>query len=164
MSDLDPEIQAMSQVAAALQPLTDDAVARVLRWAAERHGISGVAKQTGLPSEEETGRPADIGELFAGATPRSDADRALLAAYWFQQYEGTRSLTGQQINSALKQMGVGIGNITQALTGLIDQRPALVQQLSKSGRSRQARKQYRLTSAGLEAARVLTTHGDQTET
>jgi hypothetical protein len=156
MTELDPEIQAMSQIAAALQPLPDEAVARVLRWASERHGIGATVSRPVDPNEPDA--PADIGELFANSAATTDYDRALLAAYWFQQHQEAKSFTGQQVNSALKQMGVGVSNITQALNRLIDQRPALVQQLSKSGRSRQARKQYRLTSAGLQAARALLNH------
>src|SRR5215218_4302774 len=159
MNAPDTELAAMAQVAEALRDLDDDAVVRVLRWAGDRYGV--VPSGSASPAQGDGGReasgdsPEDIGALFADAHLRTDADRALLAAYWFQHFQEARGWTGQQVNGELRQMGVGASNITHVLNRLINRRPGLVQQLSKSGRSKQARKQYRLTTAGLAAARAL---------
>jgi len=154
---LDPELEAMGRVAAALDALDAASKQRVLRWAADRYAEDGSIFRSSDRHRPDVERPApaDIAELFADANVRTDADRALLAGYWFQHHREARDWTGQQINSELRQMGVGASNITHVLSRLIAQRPALVQQLSKSGRSKQARKQYRLTTAGLHAARAL---------
>ncbi len=50
-------------------------------------------------------------------------------------------------------MGHGVGNITTALTNAQKHKPALVRQTSKSGKSRQARKTYKLTTAGVKYVR-----------
>jgi hypothetical protein len=159
----DPELAAMAQVAEALDPLDPDATGRVLRWAADRYGqvglVAGSARASGGPSPGglggETSDAADIHDLFGQAHLRTDHDRALLVAYWFQHHQAASAFTGQQINNELKQMGFGASNITHVLNRLINQRPSLAQQVSKSGRAKQARKQYRLTRAGLDAARSL---------
>jgi hypothetical protein len=154
VSAADPELTAMAEVDAAVRPLDDEAIGRVLRWAFERHGVTVPSRGTDQP-EPAQGEPTDIAELFASAKVTSNPERALLAAYWFQRFQASKSFTGQQLNSELKQMGIGLSNVTHALNRLIGQSPSLIQQLSKSGRTKQARKQYRLTTAGLEAAASL---------
>ena len=49
----------------------------------------------------------------------------------------------------MKDLGHGVGNITDALTALKEERPALILQLKKSGTSKQARKTYKLTQEGI---------------
>jgi hypothetical protein len=48
-----------------------------------------------------------------------------------------------------------VANVTRACSVLIQQRPALMLQVKKSGSTKQARKQYRLTAAGLQRAREM---------
>jgi hypothetical protein len=158
----DIQIEAMGKVAAALDPLDETAVNRVIRWAADRYAIRDAAisasEQSLSGTSPEASVPSDIHELFGQAGPlHSDQERVLLAALWFQEYGGVDSFTSQQVNNELKQMGFGVANITAALTRLMGQRPALAQQVSKSGRAQQARKRYRLTRAGMDAARRLCT-------
>jgi hypothetical protein len=54
------------------------------------------------------------------------------------------------VNKELKNLGEGILNITSALDALKAQKPALALQLKKAGKSRQARKTYKVTVAGLK--------------
>jgi hypothetical protein len=155
----DAEIAAMGALAAALDPLDEAAVLRVLRWASDRYAAGHDVKQSSERSASyaaEHEAPSDIHGLFGLARRlRTDQERALLAAFWFQHYQRSDAFTAQQINNELKQMGSGTSNITHVLNRLINQRPALAQQVSKSGRAKQARKRYRLTRAGLDAARTL---------
>lgn len=149
------ELTAMAAIASALEELEEPkAVARVLRWAADHfnQGLLSAGPDTGGGQDESFG---DIHALFEAAAPRTDAERAMLAGYWFQVAEGGASFTGGQVNDSLRQMGVGATNIAAVFSKLIARKPALVQQVSKSGRSQQARKQYRLTTAGVSAAREL---------
>ena len=143
---------------------TDDRV-RILRWVVEKLGISLAAKVTrpshfggtGSPTERspaETGAPlarfASAAELLGFTTAHTDAERALVVASYMQTIGGKQELAGQEINSELKHLGYGCKNITDALTTLQNLRPAFVIQLRKSGSSKQARKQYRVTAAGLQ--------------
>src|SRR6266581_1516709 len=99
MTQKDPEITAMGTIAEALADLDTDAQTRVLHWAARRFNVS-------LPSAERPltgGRRGlrngaegldtdgnedavfqDFVDLFDGAGPRTEAERALVGAYWFQ--------------------------------------------------------------------------------
>ena len=95
-------------------------------------------------------------DLFDAATPKTDPERALIGAYWFQVVGGASDFQSQQVNEALKDVGHGVGNITDALSKLQRRKPALVRQVAKSGRTRQARKRYKITSAGIGAVHGMT--------
>jgi hypothetical protein len=142
------ELVAMRMVAAALQNLRDDhARERVLRWALEHFpppaGAAGTKKFDTLA------------DLFATANPRRESEKALISAYWFQRQNPSGSFTAQEVNKGLKDLGHRVVNITGALGDLTEVSPRLVTALEKSGETRQARKTYRVTPAGIEAVEVL---------
>ena len=89
-------------------------------------------------------------ELFDATDPKTGSEKALVAAYWLQEIEGTESFTAQSVNGLLKDLGHKLANVTDALSSLINQKPQLVLQLKKSGTSKQARKLYKLSAAGLK--------------
>jgi hypothetical protein len=76
-------------------------------------------------------------------------EKALVVGYWFQVVQGQPDFGGQEVNSTLKNIGHGIANITDAFTTASSRKPSLVMQTQKTGTSRQARKQYKLTVAGV---------------
>ena len=159
------EITAMQKLAEALSGLDPEATARVLRWAGARYGVtlstpsrvgSGAANENAT-AENGAGqrRFSDLAELFSAASPSTDADRALVAGYWYQFVQGETDFPSQTVNSALKNLGHGISNITGAFETLKAQKPALVIQLKKAGTTKQARKTYKLTAAGKNAVEQL---------
>lgn len=166
----DPEIDAMSALATALAGLEEDARGRVLRWAGERYGVSmptggrRVAATCGGPgtddyegardlTEEEIADEAPtyehFAELFAAASPKTNEDKALVAAYWVQVHDGQSQWQSRRLNIELKNLGHAISNITDALTGNMRKKPQRVIQLKKAGSSRQANKTYKVTNEGL---------------
>ncbi len=161
----DPEIEAMSAVTTALAGLEEDARGRVLRWAAERYGISmpsagarggKAAEDSGgsrAVTEEEIVQEAPVyehfAELFAKAQPKTDADKALTAAYWLQAIQGSGKWQAAELQKELKNLGHAIGNITDALSSNIQKKPQRIIQLQKAGNTRQARKTYKVTHEGL---------------
>jgi hypothetical protein len=171
MTDVDHEISAMAAVSKALDGLGDDAQARVLDWAVKRfHGASPTLAQRTTHSGRERDMTSDVADtsefgsfvdLFDTASPSGDNDKALVGGYWFQVVEGRADFGSQEVNNALKNLGYGISNITRSLDRLQERRPALVRQVSKSGRTKQARKRYKLTEAGLSAVKELVTTGDE---
>lgn len=160
------EVDAMRQIGDALQGLDDEAQKRALRWANDRFGYapsvpvrtvgaggSGVEPRSGGlatsdgPADAEA--PTDLGELYAAAGPESEPERALVVGYWIQCVRGDADFDSQSVNKELKHIGDGVANITLAFTRLIEQKPQLVIQTKKQGTSRQARKRYKVTSAGM---------------
>lgn len=163
----DPEITAMGTIADALGELDDDARRRVLEWSAKKYGVRlsddarvAGAKSGGVRRDDEgdrfvAGEHTDFVDLFDAANPKNDAAKALVGGYWFQVVQVQPSFDAQQVNNALKDVGHGVGNITQALTGLQNRKPALVRQMAKSGRTKQARKTYKLTTSGIAEVRKM---------
>jgi hypothetical protein len=158
----DPELTAMTKVAEALSVLDEGARERVLTWSSSKFNIT-IGRPAGRGAGGTTGGaeggPGDVREfnefvdLFDAANPRTDAERAAVAGYWFQLIQSNASWQSQTLNSALKDLGHGLSNVTDALDSLQERRPALVRQVSKSGSSRQARKTYKLTTAGINMVR-----------
>jgi len=163
MVDLDPEISAMTGVASALTPLDEDARGRVLRWAAERFEVTlGQTRTAAAEEDEESPTPvvasseyASFAELFENAVMRTTTDKALVAAYWFQVMQGSSGFQSQQLNTELKNLGHGLSNVTDSLGSAERAKPALVMQVNKSGKSKQARKTYKLTLAGINYVKAL---------
>lgn len=160
--DDDDELEAMKKIKAALEPLEDAARQRALHWAFSRYrgGTSAVVMPARLtePSLEvhpNNSQFADFAELFDAANPSTEKDKALVAAYWIQVCQSVASFPSQTINAELKDLGHGVGNITEALTQLKNERPALILQLKKSGTSRQARKTYKLTIEGVKRVQTM---------
>lgn len=151
----DTELSAMKALVDALDQLHEEGVReRVLRWAVDRYGLKLMTGK-GTSAEptsnlEETSYP-DVASLFDAADPQTDPDKALVVGYWFQECQGQQDLDAQTINTALKNLGHGSANITEVLGRLAERKPAAVRQTQKRGTTRQARKKYRLTTAGVQA-------------
>lgn len=155
------EIEAMGQIEKAMAGLEPDEAERVVNWivayartklgatGAQHGGSGGIAHSRGGDPGEPAQEFERIGDLVDAAEPASAPDYALVATYWFQQLQGSENVTGQQVNDELKDLGHGIANITDAFTSLQERKPAHARQVEKSGSSRQARKRYRLTQAGI---------------
>jgi hypothetical protein len=163
----DAELDAMAAVSTALEGLDAPVRARVLAWAAAKWDIpigspKSITRATVDDSEHggDASEFADVADLVHAAQPSNGPQRALVVAYWFQEVQGREGWLGSDINSTLKNMGTGLPNVTDTLNSLKAKKPALVMQTAKSGRSQQARKTYKLTSAGVnEVRRMLTSAG-----
>ena len=177
---MDPEIEAMGSISAALESLEHDARARVLRWAGERYGVNAVPSAAPVTRGADANGAADdvnanpvtddeiaaeapvfehFAELFAAAQPKTDADKALVAAYWLQVIKGTDQWQATALQKELKNLGHAVSNITDALTTNMTKKPQRVLQLKKSGTARQARKTYKVTHEGLVYVQGMLGHG-----
>lgn len=158
-----PEFDAFKAVYDALDPLDPDTRSRVVKSVVMLLGID--ADGMVEPDESGAGEAAEaasstggkvgasyptFAELYADANPKTNPDRALLAGYWIQVCQGNDKFTGQGANTELTHLGHKVGNITYAINALRGSDPALVIQLRKSGTTRQARKTYKVTDAGLK--------------
>jgi hypothetical protein len=172
----DPEIDAMGTVATALKGLQPEEQARVLDWASKKFGVvlaaasrrSGGVSSGAASTDETSGDDseyAEFAELFAAANPTTDVQKALVAGYWVQVIGKKPSFQSQELNKELKHLGHYLSHITDALDGLIDVKPQQVLQLKKAGNTRQARKTYKLSVAGINAVKEMlgkaATNGDE---
>ncbi|OGZ18635.1 MAG: hypothetical protein A2175_02700 [Candidatus Nealsonbacteria bacterium RBG_13_42_11] len=88
-------------------------------------------------------------------SPLTEVQRALVAAAFLQIKGNLEKLSGQEINKELKQIGQATENITNAISGNINVKPQRMIQLRKSGTSRQAKKEYKVTPPGISAVKKL---------
>jgi len=159
MSD-DPEIAAMQAIAAALRNLDVDAKGRVLRWAAERHGVAVKGTQKAAERGNEIPDSPDatfehFGDLFDACNPSNDSERMLVAGYWFQVLQQMTELDSQTLTKELKHAGHGIDHAPHSVDGLMTSKPSLMVQLKKAGSTRQARKKFKLTTAGIKRVKEM---------
>jgi hypothetical protein len=171
MPDIDEETKAIGEIASIVEALEEDQRGRVIRYILERFNIAGTLKDTktplgGLRSESPADAPAefeDFASLADACNPATDSLRALVAGYWLQIVQGAQSFDAQSANNELKNLGHPSANITMALGALIKQKPSFVLQLRKSGSTKQARKLYKLTEAGIRAVRNMISGGGGSE-
>lgn len=155
--EMSPELKAMAAIELALKDLADDERTRVFNWVAGRFGVN-LRKQSEKAGSDSTvtnrndsaaaDAITDVAEFYDSANPKTDAEKSLVVAYWLQYKDGQTDVDSQSINSALKHMGYGVGNITRALENLKDQKPALIVQTRKDGTTKQARKRFKVTTEG----------------
>lgn len=152
----DPELKAIGEVTKALSDLSEEQRRNVLLYVNARYGSqlppmrrqsAGVAAESPAPAVPEF---SSMAELFDTADPGTEAERVLVVAYWVQTVEGAEEFESFPVNKHLKHLGHPVSNITRALDTMIDQRPRLILQTSKSGRAKQARKRYKLTREGVK--------------
>jgi hypothetical protein len=175
-TSFEDEIEAMKAISQAFNKLDADARERVLSWIASRFGVRTLADripgrtptnghQPAVAVEPEVKSPGSErtfefpAELFDAVKPKTDTEKALVLAYWFQVCQGSASFTSRQVNDELKHIGHGVGNITRALEGLTETKPALVIQLEKSGKTQQAQKKFKVTHEGVKRVQQLIAAG-----
>jgi hypothetical protein len=160
------DLKALETVLKTLQPLSEDERLRVLRWASEKLGLqqpilgktgAGLTrKATPIDTafEAHPGGFQNIGEFLSAASPDTDADRVLCAAVYLQDFNESPDVTlsGKQINDQLKNLGHGVKNITDSINTLKSRKPQHMIQTKKSGKAKQAWKEYRVTRAGIDYA------------
>ncbi|MEH6525891.1 MAG: hypothetical protein V7723_07430 [Sneathiella sp.] len=156
----DKEIAAMMAITGALDAFDEDdksTVQRILRWAGDRYLVKVTGQHEPPAGLQDSGDASDnllglefsdIADLYDAARPKTDVERALVAGYWMHTGEAKSEFPSQDANSHLKNLGHGLKNITDSLNSLKAKKPALVMQTAKSGSSKQARKKYKLTTAG----------------
>lgn len=166
MSETENEFGAIKTVHDALEPLDDEARARVFTYIASLMGIDakvvgsvaaavgGFDDETARASADEAAKTAPtysgFAELYAATSPKSNGEKALVAGYWLQVCQGAESFTAASANKELTHLGHKIANITDAIDSMKNQKPMLILQLKKAGVSRQARKLYRVSHEGMK--------------
>ncbi|MBI3318845.1 MAG: hypothetical protein HYZ90_06885 [Candidatus Omnitrophica bacterium] len=164
----DREVEAMRQIAVALKSLDEQATARVLQWAADRFNVASLLNLSGFSPTKSTTRKTetekggsgvtdfkDLPSLFDATSPSTASEKALVVGYWFQELQGMENFDAQAVNSQLKHLGHPIVNITAAFNALKETTPALAHQIEKSGKTRQARKKFKITTEGVRKVQAM---------
>ncbi|MFT4242571.1 MAG: hypothetical protein QM569_09820 [Acidovorax sp.] len=168
------EFSAIKAVHDALEPLEEEARTRVLTYIASLLGIDAkVASGRAAAATEGDGdedadavepaaEPAKgtptfstFAELYAAASPKTNAEKALVVGYWLQVCQSAESFTAASANKELTHLGHKLANITDAIDQMKSQKPMLILQLKKSGSSQQARKLYKVSHEGVKRVEAM---------
>ena len=158
------ELDAMKSAHETLSGLDEDAKKRVIIWLADKFGVNVVPKSTETNHEEASAQAnttsySTFAEFLSVTQATSDADRALVAAYWLQEVLSEDSVDTQSANTLLKDAGYSISNVTRAFDRLKAMRPCPVVQIRKTGSTKQARKLYKVSAHGIGLIKKME-HGD----
>ncbi|HSX07743.1 MAG TPA: hypothetical protein VLG11_02520 [Candidatus Saccharimonadales bacterium] len=177
----DHELQAMSQVNAALKDLSEEERYRVMQWAANKYLQNAAPLKLAGPAAPAATTPvavldADVimpdddgadeaptydtfAEMLDASGADTDAERFLVAAYWLQITNEQASWKSFEINKLLKDTGKQIntiGNAVRDLTKKSKTKPALVVQVSKNtSSSGKGSKVLKLTSEGIKKTKTM---------
>jgi hypothetical protein len=157
LSDLDSTIGLLDRINAAVSKY-DPAIkekARDLLIAAAFPGHQAVPPRTVSRSDaggqkSGEGAPDRLVGLLDKWTPDTGSERALLGAYAIANGAPGVPVSRLSVNRLISNHGQGVKNITRAIQANIDAKPQLMRQVRKTGRTRQARKQYTLTQPGVK--------------
>ena len=163
MSEIANEVEIIQTVHGALEPLDDEARSRILTYITSLLDISArvVGGQTASAEKDIDEEDADdipkqastfstFAELYAAADPKSNGEKALVAGYWLQVCQDAEKFTGAAANKELTHLGYKLANITEAIGSMQSKKPSLMLQLKKSGNSKQGRKLYKVSHAGVK--------------
>lgn len=138
VSEIDPELGAMTKVLAALQPLASDARVRVTRWVIDKLEMQSLVAEARKPLVEPkiSSSPAPaapsarlelgIGTIAAKLEAKSGADLALAAAAYLTFAQGKSRISRKEIWEAMqmasgyfKKSAMGGGNYSRSLQTLV---------------------------------------------
>lgn len=173
-----PELVVMNEMAKLMEQLDKAAAHRVIAWLADYCGVacpeaSTEASDTAFAQVEgeESDAPAIEGApealagdapaepepapaegtfegLFATVAPKTVIQKALTAAYWVETNDGKETWRSHDITKCLASIDVKVNALSASLALAEKKEEPLVELMSKSGDSMQARKTFRLTEAG----------------
>lgn len=165
MSDVNlSDLRAIETILEAVGPLETRDQVRVLTWVIEKLDL-GLDMKLALANARSKYRnyielawesvPEAMGhpsEFVAAAAPDTLADRVLVIATFLQMKKedpDTETLTGKEINSALRSMGLAVNNVADCIYTLIRRTPP---HMVEAGRApnRRTWKGYRVTETGIE--------------
>jgi hypothetical protein len=167
------ELQLMQTIYEGLEKHTPEVRHRILTWVLDRldtplaprlkkHSQEPAQHDLAERTPESNVPYATFAELYDAAGPTTGGQMALVGGYWFQVCQRQEDFVAADVNNQLKDAGAKVANITVAFNGLIETTPRLALQVKKSGTSKQARKRYKLTTAGIrEVERMISGAGDE---
>jgi hypothetical protein len=158
------DLRAVETILNAMHPLHSRDQVRVLTWVIEKLDLAldiKVAIKNARPKDrsyiemayEQAPHAMDsIGEFVSATAPESMADRVLAAATFLQLHKDDPDhaiITGNEINTSLRNMRVAVPNITDCIYTLVRRTPP---HMVHAGRAPNRRdwKGYRVTEPGID--------------
>jgi hypothetical protein len=177
---IDPEIEAISKCHELIKVLDNEAKMRVIKWLVDKFELTSDLQKGAfssktnnyedvhpeelllLPDKHKSNNSnssiADfetVADFFSHVHPSTDHEKALVVAAYLQEKNRLDDLTGGEIQKELKHLGHGVANITTSIGVLEKKKPKLMIQTRKEGKSKQARKKYKVTMEGFNSVKEM---------
>lgn len=154
--------KALTDVLDAVGALDEPTARMVLHWALQSYGPAAATARAVPEADLSAARDAQLetttaADLMTRTGARTEAERALVMAYWFKQAKAQREFDALSLNSELKHLGHRLNHVTHTLDALMSTKPQLIVQTRKQGSTQQARKLYAITEAGVERVNAMLT-------
>ena len=113
---------------------------------------SGIGSDgAGAGADAEPTSPMDSFEaLYETVAPKTNGQKAVVAAYWLEKHDGLESWTTHNVNKQLQALGARVSSLSIVLSNEVKSKDPKVHMLEKQGGSMQARKSFALTQAGVD--------------
>lgn len=165
---MDSELEALNKINEAIRELPEDAKVRVIAWLINKYSIhSGhspvltpkVLTNVDTHNEQENIIEPDVmsitsyataADLLAKCNPNKENEKILIVSAFLQAKNPTKDLTGYEVNHTLKNIGHKVNDFSHNIDSLMKRKPQLMIQTKKSGNTRQAKRNYRVTDEGMK--------------
>ncbi len=173
----DSEIDAFNEVSKTLEKLDRREKVRIIAWLIDRFNLivdkapfGSTADLSGTQSiampepEEIVRRPRkkkiidyDTAlDLFAEAKIRKSSDKVLLMAAFLQERLKFKEISAHDISFRLKRIKHNVSNVSSLLSGLLQQDPPVIVEITPEKQSKYYKKKIQVTEIGLKLASRLT--------
>ncbi len=164
MSNILPEFVAMQAIADAVADLSKSEKRRVAAWLVDYTAQETVSQAdtnetssqidalAHKPISEGAVEPEPISsfsELYDAVAPKTGAQKAVVAGYWIEKYEGRDSWKASETNKLLKSIDVKISSISIVLTNAVKAAEPMVAELGRLGEGQRSRKTFCLNETGI---------------
>ena len=164
MSNILPEFIAMQAIVDAIADLSELEKRRVAAWLVDytaqetssrtdtNETNSQVDTSTHGSIEEGAIGPEPISsfpELYDAVAAKTGAQKAVVAGYWLEKYEGHDSWKASEVNKLLKSIDVKVSSISIVLANAVKAAQPMVTELGRLGEGQRSRKTFRLNEAGV---------------
>ena len=164
MSNILPEFVAMQAIADAVADLSESEKRRVAAWlvdyTAQEATSQTDANDTTSHADALTHQPIEDGsigpepissfpELYEAVAPKTGAQKAVVAGYWIEKYEGRHAWKASEINKLLKSIDIKVSSISIVLTNAVKAAEPMVTELGRLGEGQRSRKTFRLNETGI---------------
>jgi hypothetical protein len=174
------EIDALNKVSEALNNLDRQEIRRVIEWLIDRFNLTAdelSAESTLVAGDISETQQIDLAEdetesgkivhryrkkqiqdydtaldLFAEAKIKKSSDKVLLMAAFLQERMNFKEIAAHDISFRLKRIKHSVSNVSSLLSGLLQQEPAVMVEITSENPSKYYKKKIQVTKIGLKLA------------
>lgn len=174
------ELEALTKIELLLENLSEEEIIRILKWITDKYlqGPNTGKSQATSNALFITNTTSNFEQITAQSTPaitekfptlanllsvshhKTEADRLLLAAYWYTNGSTDTPFHSNNLTSELRNTGYHIKKVSNPIDSLKNRKPQYIIQTGKNSKTKgkNGRITYKITAAGIKYAKGLIDH------